>query len=246
MDALINAQPHQGGEPIDSPLRSGLTSHANPEAQSVATGVSVGNTHSATGETSTPKITPPQFGRKWFVLRVSYGRSIKAEQLLKELGITTYNPLHVVVKMVRGRRRRVQLPLLPGLLFVHAEPTFLDATIKEPAVRALLSYYYDHFQQTALGNNPPLTVSDSSMQSFIIATTHPDQDVRVVNPEQVHYKSGDIVRVIAGDFKGVEGRVARTAGQQRVIVQLQGLCLIATAYIPTGCLEIITPAAGKD
>ena len=59
MDALINAQPHQGGEPIDSPLRSGLTSHANPEAQSVATGVSVESTHSATGETSTPKITPP-------------------------------------------------------------------------------------------------------------------------------------------------------------------------------------------
>ncbi len=99
------------------------------------------------------------------MLRVSYGRSIKAEQLLKELGITTYNPLHVVVKMVRGHRRRVQLPLLPGLLFVHAEPTFLDATIKEPAVRALLSYYYDHFQQTALGNNPPLTVSDSSMSA---------------------------------------------------------------------------------
>ena len=84
------------------------------------------------------------------------------------------------------------------------------------------------------------------MQNFIRVTSIDNEHVKLVKPENCHYKSGDMVRVIAGDFKGVEGRVARTAGQQRVIVQLQGLCLIATAYIPTGCLEIITPAAGKD
>lgn len=246
MDALINAQPNQGGEFADSPLCEGLASNAIPEAQCSQTGVSVENTLPASEAIEAPQIIPSQSRRKWFVLRVSYGRSVKADSLLQEIGFTTYNPLHFVVKMVKGKRRRVQLPLLPGLMFAYAEPSALDQAIKEPSVRALVTYYYDHFHQQAGGYNPPLVVPDECMKSFIIATTTGNQDVRVVNPEHVHYKSGDLVRVIAGEFKGVEGRVARTAGQQRVIIHIQGLCLIATAYIPTGCLEIITPAADKQ
>ena len=54
-----------------------------------------------------------------------------------------------------------------------------------------------------------------------------------------HYKSGDIVKVIDGEFKGVTGRVARIAGQQRVVVEISGLCLVATAYIPTDFIKFI-------
>ena len=42
-----------------------------------------------------------------------------------------------------------------------------------------------------------------------------------------------------GEFRGVRGRVARLAGQQRVVVDLLGQFLIATAYIPTAFLTKI-------
>lgn len=242
MVALNNARPQQGGETTGSPLCEGLASNAIPEAQSSQTGVSVENTLLASEVKETSSIIPPYLAKKWFVLRVSYGRSIKAEELLKNKGIETYNPLHRVVKMVKGKRRRVQLPLLPGLFFAHAEAKALDSAIKEPEIGRLVSYYYDHFHIGPNGYNPPLVVSDSCMYSFIIATTADSDDVRVVNPKNVHYKSGDMVRVTVGEFKGVVGRVARAAGQQRVIINIEGLCLVATAYIPTGCLEIVTPA----
>jgi len=45
------------------------------------------------------------------------------------------------------------------------------------------------------------------------------------------------VKVIDGVFQGVEGRVARVAGQQRVIVNLSQVGLISTAYIPTAFIE---------
>lgn len=41
-----------------------------------------------------------------------------------------------------------------------------------------------------------------------------------------------MVRIVDGDFAGVVGRVARIAGQQRVAVEINGLCIVATAYIP--------------
>ena len=175
------------------------------------------------------------------MLRVSYGRAVKASNLLNENRITTFVPLHKVVKRVDGKLRRLQLPLLPGLIFAHTEATILDSIMQEPSIRTLVSYYYDHFRLASNGYNPPLVVPNGPMNSFIKALSADSHDVRVVKPEHVHYKSGDIVRVTAGEFKGVEGRVARAAGQQRVIITLQGLCLIATAYIPTGCLEIIKP-----
>lgn len=41
-----------------------------------------------------------------------------------------------------------------------------------------------------------------------------------------------MVIVTDGEFKDIQGRVARIAGQQRILVELFGGCLVATAYIP--------------
>ena len=243
MNALINARSQLDGETADSPLSDGLASNALPEARSSQTGVSVENVQSATESDASSSIIPHDNDEKlqWFVLRVSYGRAVKASNLLNENRITTFVPLHKVVKRVDGKLRRLQLPLLPGLIFAHTEATILDSIMQESSIRTLVSYYYDHFRLASNGYNPPLVVPNGPMNSFIKALSADSHDVRVVKPEHVHYKSGDIVRVTAGEFKGVEGRVARAAGQQRVIITLQGLCLVATAYIPTGCLEIIKP-----
>jgi transcription antitermination factor NusG len=43
--------------------------------------------------------------------------------------------------------------------------------------------------------------------------------------------------VIEGAFAGVEGRVARVMGQQRVVVSLTKIGLVSTAYIPTAFLQ---------
>ena len=76
----------------------------------------------------------------------------------------------------------------------------------------------------------------NDMMNFINVTSTDNEHARLVEPEQCHYKSGDVVRVTDGDFKGVTGRVARVSGQQRVVVELEGLCLVATAYVPSGFL----------
>jgi len=39
-------------------------------------------------------------------------------------------------------------------------------------------------------------------------------------------------------FTGVEGRVARVSGQQRVVISLTDVGLISTAYIPTAFLRM--------
>ena len=51
------------------------------------------------------------------------------------------------------------------------------------------------------------------------------------------YKLGDEVVITEGEFMGIHGRVARIAGQQRVVMELFDGCLVATAYVPKAAMS---------
>ena len=150
-------------------------------------------------------------------------------------------PLRYSIRDIDGHNRRVLVPLLPNLLFVYADPVTIDSIIKlvnsKPNTKNYITYYYNHFQVGNDGKNPPLTVPYNAMMNFIRLTSINNEHIRLVHPDQCHYRSGDIVRIIDGEFCGITGRVARVAGQQRVVVSLEGVCLVTTAYIPSGFIE---------
>lgn len=225
MSALFNASSRRGGQ---KPTNIGLASNVIPEAKGLQRGVSVEYTLDET--------------KKWYVLRVSYGRSVKAADYFSKLRLDFYHPIHKVVKLVNNKRRKVEEALLPNLIFVYVQDDVVEQLVNDLNPNGLLSYYYNHFNEDLFGKNPPLTIPIYSMNNFIRATTVDDEDIRVVTASQCTFKSGDRVRVTAGSFKGVEGRVARAVRQQRVIVELEGLCLVATAYIPTCYLSPIHPS----
>ena len=90
-----------------------------------------------------------------------------------------------------------------------------------------------------MGMNPPLTIPVREMENFIIATCNQSEHLRFVDEEKCHFKGGETVKVIEGLFKGVEGRVARVLGQQRVVLSLSSIGLVSTAYIPTAFIRPI-------
>lgn len=195
-----------------------------PKATSSLTGVSVEYVHDP--------------NKNWYVVRASYGRERRAYNYMVEDGTFTYLPRHIVYKIKNEKRVRIDEVLVPNILFVYATREKADEYVRDTAQLAFLTYYYDHFH-TENGKNPPLVVPNDEMYNFVLATSTDSEHVRLVNAEQCRFKSGDTVRVIGGPFRGVEGRVARLAGQQRVIVTVTGLCSVATAYIPSAFLEPI-------
>ena len=70
------------------------------------------------------------------------------------------------------------------------------------------------------------------MDNFIHLTSIENSHIIPVTSENIKYKLGDEVVITEGEFKDIRGRVARIAGQQRVVVELFDGCLVATAYIP--------------
>ena len=177
--------------------------------------------------------------KQWFVLRVSYGRIIKAKAFVETKGFECYVPMRYKEVRKQGKKRIITEPLLPSFLFVHATAEQVETLLYEIKVstnesRNLLSYYFDHTSQRQDNpdRNPPLTICDEAMNNFIRLTSIKNPHIIPVTTEIIQYKLGDIVIVTEGDFKDIHGRVARIAGQQRVVVELFEGCLVATAYVP--------------
>lgn len=180
--------------------------------------------------------------KQWFVLRATYGRTEKALGVLQTANVETYLPMHYVVKEINGKRKLVHEPLLPNIIFAYMTREKTHEFVKEPAITAKwLKYYTDKTKpiEKETGKNPPVTIPDNEMLNFIKLTSVNSEHIMVLPPERCHFKSGDLVRVIDGAFTGVVGRVGRAAGQQRVIVVLEGVCNVATAYIPNDFIQII-------
>lgn len=108
----------------------------------------------------------------------------------------------------------------------------MKKTIDEPT--SFIKYYLGKpLPLEANGKNPPLVITYNAMINFIKATSTDSNHVRIVTAEQCHYKSGDEVSVTDGEFKGITGKIARIARPQRVVVDISGLCLVATAFVPS-------------
>ncbi len=186
----------------------------------------------------------PNENKQWFVLRVSYGRIIKAKAFVEAKGLECYVPLRYKEIRKQGKKRIITETLLPSFLFVHALAEQVDSFLQDKSIKpfeniALLSYYYDHTShcEKSPTKNPPLVISDAAMDNFIRLTSIRNPHIIPVTSENIKYKLGDEVVIKEGDFKNIRGRVARIAGQQRVVVELFDGCLVATAYVPTSCVD---------
>ena len=216
---LINVDNRQG----DNSTTSAQSPLSTISCKTIA-GVSVGNAFRETTH--------------WYVLRVSYNREEKAFDWLKGKGMDVFLPLRNDVRMADGKRKTITKPLIPNIIFVRSTLTVLDNTIHNPA-NSCLSYYYNHFTVRPDGKNPPLIIPDSQMDDFIRVASVNDPNILFLSHDDCHFKSGDQVIVTAGPFKGITGRVIRAKRQQRVAIEIAGLGVVTTAYVPSGCMRKI-------
>ena len=224
--SLYNGQPTDTGPSCPSARLTSCT----PSISKNKGGVSVENV--------------PFENKQWFVLRVSYGRIIKAKAFVEAKELECYVPLRYKEIRKQGKKRIITEPLLPSFLFVHASAEQVDSLLKDKSIkplenRALLSYYYDHTShcEKSPTKNPPLVISDSAMGNFIRLTSIYNPHIIPVTSENIKYKLGDEVVITEGEFKDIRGRVARIAGQQRVLVELFDGYLVATAYVPKNAMK---------
>lgn len=176
----------------------------------------------------------------WFPMRVTYGREMAVKAFLDELGVENYVPMRYEVEDEKHPRRQVQRPAVRNLIFLHATQsriTELKMTKREmAAVRYMMRPSYDE-KNNQVGNDI-MTVPDKQMEDFIRVASIEDNRVFYVENLDFAGKPGQRVKVVEGDFAGVEGVIKRIKKNKCVVVQIEHVAAVAIAFIPSSFLEM--------
>lgn len=231
-----------------SPACVGLASSVLPKASAIDsaessdTGVSTNyiQTASPPAATQSPSETSsPPAGLHWYALRTTYGREQKAYDYLVAKGITAFYPTVRRIKEVSGQRKLVVESRIPNIFFAQATEEEMQRYVYDNVNLPYLRFYYRHYHEGSRITKVPLIVPDREMDSLKIICESEADDILMIPEEVTKFKTGQLVRVIEGKFKGVIGRVARYQGQQRVAVTIEDSLTIATAYLPSAFLQYI-------
>ena len=122
------------GQPIDTGIQchSGGVISITPSIAKDKDGVSVEHAHTPT--------------KQWFVLRVSYGRVLKAKAVVDACHIECYASMRQKQITKHGKKHIITEPLISSLIFAHTSQEEVDAMLHDNNVnflesRPLLSYY---------------------------------------------------------------------------------------------------------
>ena len=149
----------------------------------------------------------------WYAIKVFYNRTEQVRELIQGLVKEIYVPRNVI----------------SSLMFVRTTPSNLEYIRKDR---------YDKLKvYTQPGEREPYVIPERQMEVFKFVTSMEDKNMTLIDPEAVNYKTGEHVHVKGGIFEGAEGYIKRIKGNKRLVVAIEGVVAVATAYIPTIYLE---------
>lgn len=163
----------------------------------------------------------------WYVAK-TYRQERKIKELLTRMGVKHFIPFHETVKEIGGKRKKVEVPFISGLIFVHG--------CKKECISLINDYGYPMRYLRDFSSRSLLRVPGKQMEDFIYLVEQHENEIEVL-PHDL--RRGDRVRVVAGSFAGIEGELVRIAGHRRVVVRIDNLFTVATVYIPGNYLEKI-------
>jgi len=170
---------------------------------------------------------------QWYVLRVLFGRELKLKEKLLERNIKCFVPLRYVETNKEGITKRKLISAISCIIFIHTNCLVIDTLKCE--YKYILPFRYLVDKST----NKPMVVRDKEMYNFIAIAGNREltEYVHYLGKEAQNLKRGEEVTIKSGIFKGIKGRIVRVKRQRRVMVELQGIADVVTAYIPNELLE---------
>lgn len=171
---------------------------------------------------------------KWFVMN-AYKNEKKAEDLLcGNDGLEYFVPKRYVARKYQGKMKRVLVPVIPNLVFVHARYDEVESF-------KLRCPYLRYATCRIDGANRILKVPDVQMENFIKAASHYEEDLTYYSPDEIQLEKGTRVRVIGGVFNGVEGTLVKVKGKRskRVVISVDGVVALSVAEIEPELIQVL-------
>lgn len=220
-----------------------LGSPSQPDIDMFTLGESVKNVLSPTDIISADYVPPPN--HEWFFMFTGYRKNTLAQERLQNEGIFSYIPYETIKGFSSdGKRKLTRKPIFSSYIFVFAPLDLIKLytnTSQSEHSLPFLHFVYNRTLKNEYGLNVRMTISHKAMVNFMRLAEFDTYKVHSVDEKKVHFVKDEPVRITEGVFKGIEGRVARIHNQTTVVVTLEGIASMTTAYIPKQFMESISP-----
>ena len=200
---------------------------------------------------------------QWYAVKVFFNKVFDMESALTAQGYATYLAVdHVLLKGEANTQARrhiaflkadgktdtryieegpaifQRIPMVSSLLFVRAgekEITALDESFKD-ATGGTKGFIYK--KRDSEGRFVCEAIPDCQMEAFRLITSHGSEGLEFFSADDIsRFATGCKVRVTDGPFKGAVGYVKRIKRNRRLLVAIEGIVAVVSAYIDPRLLE---------
>ena len=153
--------------------------------------------------------------RHWYVLYTKPRNEKKVTGRLQDQGIEAYCPLIRTLKQWSDRKKKVQIPMFSGYVFVNVDEKERLLTLQDPGVMNFIFW---------LGK--PAIIRDNEIEAIKKIATSGDE----IKVEGGRFEKGKAVTIPDGPFKGMAGVVDKL-DKRKVIVYVEQLaCMVSFKY----------------
>lgn len=157
----------------------------------------------------------------WHAVLTASRAEKKVRDRLEELGVECFLPVQTVLRQWTYRKSRVVVPVIAGLVFVRVGRQEQVKVLQTKGVVAFLRLK---------GEAGAAVIPDKQMEDFRFLLDFSEEAVEMTNE---NIKASDLVRVVKGSLRGMEGELIRHKGVTKVLVRIDML----------GCAMVSIPAS---
>lgn len=183
----------------------------------------------------------PAEGQEWYYIHAAHGKNMKAQEAFSREKIFTYIPEETVIGYSSdGKTVKKRKPIFTSYLFVLATHQQVKAFTNTGGTALSLPYLhfvYNRTDKNEFGDGKCITIRHRDMVNFMRLAKVDSYKVFTVDANKVKFLKDQPVKITEGVFKGIVGRVARIHNQTTVVVTLEGVVSMTTAYIPKIFME---------
>ncbi|KAB2835396.1 MAG: UpxY family transcription antiterminator [Candidatus Dadabacteria bacterium] len=168
----------------------------------------------------------PGMAREWYAVYTIVRHEKAVYRSIEERGIETFLPMKEIDSQWTDRKKRIQLPLFPGYLFVRVHPLDTLAIFQVLNTRGVVRIL------SANGRLQPIPDDQiDSVKRFLEAKIESD-------PYQ-YFEEGKEVRVINGPLAGITGKILSEKGDKRLVISIDIIKRSVAVDINTADIELV-------
>lgn len=160
----------------------------------------------------------------WFALYTMPRSEKKVAERLVDKGFTVYLPLFTTIKQWSDRKKKVQMPLIPSIVFIQIAMTDLPLALACAGVLRVVRY---------LGK--PARIRDYEINNLRVLLSGGNSDY--IRDCVINVEAGVPVQIVRGPFYGVVGTCVRRQGRHHLVVEIVALNRQLELTLPVSFIE---------